>query len=198
LLTDHYRIGQFVIDLPVSTEISVKGGKGIWGMPKHRASLSFDVDEKQKRISAQYDLDGQLAAYVEIAHPGRAWMPVNARGTNYCGFRGSLMASYVAFQAKLAVGVFGGATGRFVVGDHPRLAALKKLEHEAKPFVTLWMPTGHGVLDDHYESWFLTSPKPIETRPEGMESVVGLGLDQTWPEPPKAPVPPAEPRGKKS
>lgn len=31
----HYRSGQFVYDLPVSTEISVKGGKGIWGMPKH-------------------------------------------------------------------------------------------------------------------------------------------------------------------
>ena len=37
--------GQYVYDLPVSTEISVKGGKGIWGMPKHRASLDFSDGE---------------------------------------------------------------------------------------------------------------------------------------------------------
>jgi hypothetical protein len=35
LLQKHYGLGQYVYDLPVSTEISVKGGKGIWGMPKH-------------------------------------------------------------------------------------------------------------------------------------------------------------------
>src|SRR5690625_1786896 len=33
LLRGGYGSGQYVIDLPVSTEISVKGGKGIWGMP---------------------------------------------------------------------------------------------------------------------------------------------------------------------
>src|SRR5438094_5352293 len=38
-----YGTGQFVHDLPVSTEISVKGGKGIWGMPKHQANLNFVV-----------------------------------------------------------------------------------------------------------------------------------------------------------
>jgi hypothetical protein len=35
LFMDAYGTGQYVYDLPVSTEISVKGGKGIWGMPKH-------------------------------------------------------------------------------------------------------------------------------------------------------------------
>ena len=39
----HYGTGQFVYDLPVSTEISVKGGKGIWGMPKHHANLNFII-----------------------------------------------------------------------------------------------------------------------------------------------------------
>jgi hypothetical protein len=36
VLTGQLEIAQFVYDLPVSSEISVKGGKGIWGMPKHR------------------------------------------------------------------------------------------------------------------------------------------------------------------
>ena len=33
-----YGMGQFVVDLPVSSEVSVKGGKGIWSMPKHQAN----------------------------------------------------------------------------------------------------------------------------------------------------------------
>ena len=41
LLRRHFGTGQYVADLPVSTEISVKGGKGIWGMPKHQAGLAF-------------------------------------------------------------------------------------------------------------------------------------------------------------
>jgi hypothetical protein len=43
LLPGRFGTGQFVLDLPVSTEISVKGGKGIWGMPKHREYLEFEV-----------------------------------------------------------------------------------------------------------------------------------------------------------
>src|SRR5215212_9051533 len=44
MLQRRYGTGQFVIDLPVSTEVSVKGGKGIWGMPKHQASLDFRIE----------------------------------------------------------------------------------------------------------------------------------------------------------
>ena len=51
-----FGIGQYVLDLPVSTEISVKGGKGIWGMPKHQANLDFVVADDS--VSSQYDKDG--------------------------------------------------------------------------------------------------------------------------------------------
>ena len=44
------------------------------------------------------------------------------------------------------------------------------------------MPHSHGVLDDHFEGWFLTGDTPaeaLEPAPaggsEGLESVVGLG-----------------------
>ena len=43
---EHFGLGQYVYDLPVSSEISVKGGKGIWGMPKHQANLDFIIGEK--------------------------------------------------------------------------------------------------------------------------------------------------------
>src|SRR5208283_2248998 len=62
-----YGLGQFVVDLPVSTEISVKGGKGIWGMPKHQANLDYTVGDKV--VSSQYDLDGQPAIRIEIDRP---------------------------------------------------------------------------------------------------------------------------------
>ena len=42
----------------MSTEVSVKGGKGIWGMPKHQASLDFVVNDDA--VSSHYDVDGQL------------------------------------------------------------------------------------------------------------------------------------------
>ena len=62
-----FGLGQFVVDLPVSSEISVKGGHGIWGMPKHRANLRFDINEET--VSSQYDLDGQFCMKIEINSP---------------------------------------------------------------------------------------------------------------------------------
>ena len=35
--------GIYIYDLPVSTEISVKGGRGIWGMGKRQANLDFII-----------------------------------------------------------------------------------------------------------------------------------------------------------
>jgi len=187
LFADAYEIGQFVVDLPVSTEISVKGGKGIWGMPKHQAALDFKVGEGA--ISSQYDLDGQLATYVEIENPGKAWAPMQTAGINYCQFRGMLMKSFIYFQGKAAFRLGGRARGRFVVGDHPRVAALKTLGIEEKPFFTAFIPAAHGSLDDHFESWFLTADRPFAETPEGLASVVDLGQGKDWPPPPKAPVP---------
>ena len=43
------------------------------------------------------------------------------------------------------------------------------------------------MLDDHFESWFVSSERAPESQPEGFESVIDLGLGQDWPEPPKRP-----------
>jgi hypothetical protein len=178
-----YQFGQYVYDLPVSTEISVKGGKGIWGMPKHQASLNFDVGEQT--VSSQYDLDGQLGSYVELEIP-RLRLPLSLGATNYCQFRGMLNKSRVYFKGKVNVGFAGGARGRFEIGDHPRLAPLKQLGLADDPVFTVFLPDAHGVLDDHSESWFLSFETPPTHAPEGMESVVDLGLGKQWPPPPTA------------
>jgi hypothetical protein len=184
LLRGHYQFGQYVCDLPVSTEISVKGGKGIWGMPKHQASLDFRVGDKT--VSSQYDLDGQLAAYVELALPRRLPLPLAVGASNYCQFRGMLMKSTVYFKGRAAVGFGLGARGCFEIGDHPRLQRLKALGISSKPVLTVYFPEAHGVLDDHSESWFLGFDRPPDQPPEGMESVIDLGLGQEWPPPPTA------------
>jgi hypothetical protein len=185
LLQGPYQFGQYVYDLPVSTEISVKGGKGIWGMPKHQASLNFVVGEST--VSSQYDLDGGLGAYVELARPRGLRLPLVVGASNYCQFRGMLMKSTVYFRGAAHVAFGDMARGRFELGDHLRLAPLKTLRMASKPVSTVFIPDAHGILDDHAESWFLGFARPPDEQPEGMESVVGLGLGQEWPPPPTAP-----------
>jgi hypothetical protein len=184
LLMKHYGTGQYVFDLPVSTEISVKGGKGIWGMPKHRASLDFKITDRV--VSSQYDLDGRLAMRIEVDRPAREWLPLNVGSANYCGFRGLLMKSYIYFRGHAGLGLFGKASARLTIGEHPRLAPLKQLDIAPRPIFTAFIPDAIGVLDDYFESWFLSFDQAPGTRPEGLESVATLGLGQEWPPAPTA------------
>ena len=183
LFTKTFGTGQYVYDLPVSTEISVKGGKGIWGMPKHQASLDFVVGEQW--VSSQYDLDGQLVMRIDVERPQSAWLPMSMAGTNYCAFRGMLMASYIDFKGKLGFFLMKEGSARLSIGDHPRMRALKDLEISERPLFAGYFPETHGVLDDHFECWFLSEEQPPKAPLEGMQSVVNLGQSQEWLAPPK-------------
>lgn len=175
--------GQYVFDLPVSTEISVKGGKGIWGMPKHQANLDFTITDQQ--VASQYDLDGQLAMRIEVDPPRGPRLPAGASAVNYCQFRGLLMASYIYFKGGMHVALGRRASARLYLGSHPRMDPLRELDIASDPVFTAWMPTTRGVLDDHFEGWFLTSPEPVTETPEGLESVADLGHGEEWLAPPK-------------
>jgi hypothetical protein len=183
LLQRPFGFGQYVLDLPVSTEISVKGGKGIWGMPKHQASLDFVVSDRE--VSSQYEKDGSFVLRIEIDRPRRLRFPLSIAAANYCQFRGLLMKSYVYMRGKAHVAVGPTAGGKLVLGEDPRARRLAELEISPKPLFTAFFPSSTGVLDDHFESWFVSSERPPESQPEGFESVIGLGLGQDWPEPPK-------------
>lgn len=182
-----FNTGQYVVDLPVSSEISVKGGKGIWGMPKHQGHLNFLIEEN--KVSSQYDLDGKLVAYIEIEPPKKTCIPVKMRASNYCSFRGMLMKSDVLLNTKFGINLFGKSKARFVIGDHPRLQALKDLEI-GDAIASLYLPGITGTLDDHIESWFLDFEQLPDQIPEGFESVINLGLSEAWLSPPDAPIPP--------
>jgi hypothetical protein len=184
LLRRSFGTGQFVHDLPVSTEISVKGGKGIWGMPKHRASLDFEIGPSA--ITSQYDLDGELAMRLEVDRPSRTRLPLRASGANYCQFRGMLMRSSVYFRGRVGVGLGRSASARLTIGEHPRVRPLHDLQVARRPIFTAFFPDSSGILDDHVEAWFLSYPTPPTAMPEGLESVVGLGLGREWPPPPEA------------
>ncbi len=181
----HYRFGQYVYDLPVSTEISVKGGKGIWGMPKRQANLDYKVTKSS--VSSQYDLDGMLAMRIEIKRPRSAWLPIGMSTDSFCQFRGMLMKSYLHFSGKAGFSLLRRGAGRLYIGDHPNMRPLKELDIDPRPIFTAFFPNATGILDDHFEGWFLSYEQPPSTQPEGLESVVGLGLGQEWLEPPKAP-----------
>jgi len=196
LLQRAFRMGQYVVDLPVSTEVSVKGGKGIWGMPKHQASLDFVVTPT--RASALYDVDGELACLVDIARPARTRLPLKLGAVNYCTFRGMLMKSTIYFQGAADVAVGRAARGRLVLGDHPLGRKLKDLGIVPSPIATVFLGATTGVLDDHFESWFLTAPTAeaagaqAAASGDGLESVVGLGRGEHWPPPPDRSRVPAE------
>lgn len=176
--------GQFVIDLPVSTEISVKGGKGIWGMPKHQANLDFVITDRT--VSSTYDLDGRFCTKIEIDRPKiLRGLPVRMGAVNLCAFRGLLMKSSISFKGRTDVAVWPGARARLSLGDHPRVEPLHTLDIAPTPLLTAFIPDSAGVLDDHFEGWMITAPELPEEPPEGLESIVGLGLGEEWLDPPE-------------
>jgi hypothetical protein len=182
-----FGFGSYVYDMPVSTEISVKGGKGIWGTPKVQANLDFHVTENT--ITSQYDLDGMLAMRVEMQRPKNVWLPVNISASAYSQFRGMLMKAHSYFGGRAGFSVLNKRACRLYIGDHPRVRPLKELEIGPRPFFTAFLPSASGVLDDHLEGWFLSYEEPPSAPPEGLEGVVDLGLSQEWLDPPSAPSP---------
>ena len=175
--------GQYVFDLPVSSEVSVKGGKGIWGMPKHRANLDFRISDTT--VSSMYALDGIEVLTLDIDRPKSARLPVRMTAANYCAFRGMLMKSYVYFTGKAGISLFKKGSARLRIGAHPRVQALKDLEISPDPLMTAFIPQAQGTLDDHFEAWFLDYDRVPDRAPEGTESVSHLGLGQEWLEPPR-------------
>jgi hypothetical protein len=182
ILRGHYQTGQFVFDLPVSTEISVKGGKGIWGMPKHQASLSFE--ESSEAITAQYEADGILGMALRVARPNEPSIPLSLSIASYAHFRGLLCKAYLYFEGNANVTLNKEKAAQLVLGNHPRMAPLQKLGINPDPIFTAYLPEARGILDDHFECWFVTSNSAVPQADEGLSSVVGLGLGQQWPPPP--------------
>jgi len=183
LLPGLFGTGQFVVNLPVSSEISVKGGKGIWGMPKEQGSLDYRITEES--VSSQYDIDGQLGVRITIPRPKSAWLRMSVGTSNYCAFRGMIWKSTIYFDSKAGFQLFPkGAELR--IGDHPKVRALKTLGIEPDPIAIAFIPRAEGLLDDHLEAWFYSEREPIFTEPEGLASVVDLKLGQEWPPSPTA------------
>jgi hypothetical protein len=176
------RAGIYIYDLPVSTEISVKGGLGIWGMPKRRANLDFVV--RDDVVSSQYDLDGELVMRIDVPRPATTRLPVRGSGLGYGDYRGMLTLSRIRVAGRMGTAHARRHETRLLVGDHERAAPLKRLGIGPVPLFTAYLPAMSGVLDDHVETWFLTADHPPGPPAPGLADVVHLGLSQEWPAPP--------------
>ncbi|NPT58187.1 acetoacetate decarboxylase family protein [Paraburkholderia elongata] len=186
LMMRTFGTGQYVWDLPVSTEISVKGGKGIWGMPKHQASLDFVIGDDW--VSSQYDMEGQMLMRIDVRKPASAWLPLNMGAANYCAFRGMLMKSRINFRGKLGFSLFSKGASRLFISDHPRMAPLKTLDIDPEPIFAGFFPSTRGVLDDYFECWFVSEAQPPLKPMDGLESTFFLGQSRQWlPDPQRAP-----------
>ena len=175
--------GQYVFDLPVSTEVSVKGGRGIWGMPKHQASLDFKTGSHW--VSAQYDLDGQMVSRFDVKRPASAWLPLSMGAANYCVFRGMMMKSLIYFSGKAGVHLLKPGSARLILGNHPRADTIRNLDVDPNPMFAAYIPNVLGVLDDYFECWFVTpEAEPAEPIGAGLEATYPLGYSQDWLAPP--------------
>lgn len=175
--------GQYVFDLPVSSEVSVKGGRGIWGMPKHQANLDFRTGSRW--ISAQYDLEGQMVSRFDVKRPASAWLPLSMGAANYCVFRGMMMKSLIYFSGKAGVHLLKPGSARLVLGDHPRADTIRNLGVRPDPMFAAYIPNVLGVLDDYFECWFVTpETEPIAPIGAGLETTYPLGYSESWLAPP--------------
>jgi hypothetical protein len=184
VLMGPFGTGQYVFDLPVSSEISVKGGKGIWGMPKHQANLDFVTGTHW--VSSQYDLDGRMVARFDVRRPKSFWLPLNMGATNYCVFRGMMMKSLIYFRGKAGVHLMRPGSARLVLGDHPRADVIRALDVDPNPIFAAFIPGVLGLLDDYFECWFVTpQEKPAGPIGEGLDATFPLGYGRDWLAPPR-------------
>lgn len=182
IMRSAFETGVYIYDLPVSTEVSVKGGLGIWGMPKRRASLDFLIGPDV--VSSQYDLDGQVVMRIDVPRTSRALFPLVADSVGYGQFRGLLTKSCLHFQGRAGLQFRPAEGARLLLGDHPRMDPIKRLGIDPRPLFTGFVPSAAGVLDDHVETWFLTADGPPDPAEVGLEDVVKLGLSEMWLPPP--------------
>jgi hypothetical protein len=176
--------GQYTFDMPVSSELAVKAGKSIWGMPKRQANLDFVVGKRW--VSSQCDLDGRMVYRLDVRRPKSTWLPLKGGGPSYCMYRGMMIKSFAYFSGNAGVHLMRPLSGRFVLGDHPRADPIRALDLDPNPIVCAFVPNARGVLDDYMECWFVTHEKePAESIGEGLETLSALGHGRDWLTPPQ-------------
>jgi hypothetical protein len=74
-----------------------------------------------------------------------------------------LMKSYSHIGARAGFTVFDRRACRLYTGDHPRVRPLKEVEIGIRPLFTAFLPSASGVIDDHFEGWFVTHDEPPST-----------------------------------
>jgi hypothetical protein len=95
------------------------------------------------------------------------------------------MKSTIYFKGHARSCMHPSASARLTIGTHPCVEGLRNLGISPDPLMTAFMEDAQGTLDDHIEAWFLDFPSVPARPPEGLESVVDLGLSEDWLPPPQ-------------
>ena len=181
-------LGQYVVDLPVSTRDLREGRQGHLGHAQAPGEPGLPSSTEQHR--QQPVRPGRPAGGAHRDRPARqAWLPLRDRRRQLLRVpRHADEVRHLLPRASSAFRLGKKASARL----HPRgpsaRAAAEGAGHLARSRSSPgFLPSSSGVLDDHFESWFLTYPDAARhTQPEGLESVVNLGLGQQWLTPPTA------------
>jgi hypothetical protein len=99
-------------------------------------------------------------------------------------FRGLLTKSYIFVRGERSGFRLRSRAARLQLGDHPRARVLHDLDIDPRPMLTAYMPRLDAVLDDHVESWYLTSGSPPGPPEVGYADVADVPLSQEWLQPP--------------
>ena len=107
-------------------------------MPKHQANLDFVVSSGSSRASTTSTASSRCGS--RSIGPGSPASRSPPPAVNYCAFRGLLMKSSVYFRGRAGINLPFARSARLLIGDHPRVAALKRLKIGARPILSAWFP----------------------------------------------------------
>ena len=171
--------GLYVVTLPVTTQVSVAGGREVWGFPKYLAEMQSDFsDPKRASFALEGEFEASLAQGFTVPTPGLPFLTYTEQPT----------ADIT--RTKIRVGHtfrWGGTLELDVHGDGPTAAAIKKLGLDASPALAVFRTDGvQADLPAGKQLPFLYSTKDIPTPPPSIVSDKYVFEGFT------APTPPAE------
>ncbi len=150
--------GLYVVTLPVTTQVSVAGGREVWGFPKYLAEMRSDFSDPKR---ASFALEGEFEASLEQG------FTVPTPGLPFLTYTEQPNADIT--RTKIRVGHtfrWGGALELNVHGDGPTATAIKKLGLDASPALAIFRTDAvQADLPAGKQLPFLYSTKDIPTPP---------------------------------
>jgi hypothetical protein len=144
---ENWNIGAYILDLPVSTDIAVAGGREIWGLPKFKTDMPFSLTGTRFDGTIEDPAGGEPIAVVGgRIFPSVPWFPPDIVLFN--NHKGSIVRTVIK-SSGTGRAVLPGHTVRMAVGsgNHRMAENLRHMGlHDAKPFIVMVATSLHAIL----------------------------------------------------